>query len=103
MPHPVEIDVAVGEHGQRAAFHLELMAQVDPHDFVDTVYNAVLAALYPQSAGDGAEMPVDGDACDPQGEAVSDGDVETAQERWARMEARRRQRMMERLKNRGVA
>lgn len=57
MPHPVEVDVMVGQHGERAHFRFELMANVDPQDFIRAVYDAVEAALgvSPVAAGEPTE------------------------------------------------
>lgn len=40
-PQPVELDVAVGLHGERAAFHFEVIAPVDPYEFVAAVQACV--------------------------------------------------------------
>lgn len=44
-PQPVEVDIAVGIGGGRAAFRLETMACVDPWEFVKAVQEAVEKAL----------------------------------------------------------
>ena len=53
MPLPVEVDIAVGIHGQRVAWHYEAMEHVDPVQFVEVVKEAVLDALgSPVSTGE---------------------------------------------------
>lgn len=53
MPHPVEIDIAVGIGGDRCAFHLEIMAHVNPLAFVNGAQMALLE-LIAAGGGDAA-------------------------------------------------
>lgn len=119
MPQPVELDIAVGSHGDRYAVHIETLAHVDPAGFVTAVYEFACRLLAegelgtPQaSATAGEHQPV---APEAQGSGVS-GDGESApvasgtgspepvttDERWERMEERRKARIAQRLTNRGV-
>lgn len=62
---PVEVDIAVGIGGDRAAFKLEVMAQVDPYEFVAAMQECARALLSPQDPQGAVE-----DAPDPSGSGV---------------------------------
>ena len=133
VPQPVELDIAVGIGGSRAAYHLEQMGHVDPIAFVAAVQEFVCRLLRegengtPQASATAGEdnLPVcagpsgvgSGEVVEP-GEggspSGSSGDEPpkparqkrpqgTVDQRWTAMEARRKARIDERLKARGVA
>lgn len=46
---PIEVDIAVGIHGERCGFRVETVAAVVPHEFVAAVQGFVESLLWPVS------------------------------------------------------
>lgn len=119
-PVPVELDIAVGIHGERASYHLETMGHVDPIALVNAIQEFVCQLLdageqgTPQASAPAEETgsvaceqggsPVRSSADDPPEPRVKrPRPVGTIDERWTAAEARRHARIEANLKKRGVA